>query len=122
MSYATCVKLKLFDFPVPKNAGTSIRDCLFEIIDLAARHRLPAIYALRAFIEGDGPVSYAASLTDQWRRTARYLDRIPKGAKPGELPLEQRTTFEVWINAKAARTMGLAIPRSLLLGADEVIQ
>ena len=92
-----------------------------EIIELAARHRLPAIYALREFIEGGGLLSYATSLNDQWRRAARYVDRILKGAKPRELPIEQPTAFELWINARAARAMGLTIPPSLLLRADQVI-
>jgi len=93
-----------------------------EIIELAARHRLPAIYALREFIEGGGLLSYATSLNDQWRRAARYVDRILKGAKPGELPIEQPAAFELWINARAARAMGLTIPPSLLLRADQVIE
>jgi len=92
-----------------------------EIIALAARHRLPAIYALREFIEDGGLISYATSLSDQWRRAARYVDRILKGAKPGDLPIEHPAAFELWINAKAARAMGLTIPPSLLLRADQVI-
>jgi ABC-type uncharacterized transport system substrate-binding protein len=92
-----------------------------EIIGLAARHRLPAIYALREFIEDGGLISYATSLNGQWRRAARYVNRILKGAKPGELPIEQPAAFELWINAKVARAMGLTIPPSLLLRADQVI-
>jgi putative ABC transport system substrate-binding protein len=93
-----------------------------EIVELAARHRLPAIYALREWIEDGGLISYAASLNDQWRRAARYVDRILKGAKPGELPIEQPAAFELWLNAKAARAMGLPIPQSLRLRADRVIE
>jgi putative ABC transport system substrate-binding protein len=93
-----------------------------RIAELAASHRLPAIYALQEFVEAGGLSSYATSLVDQYRRAARYVDRILKGAKPGDLPLEQPTAFELWINAKAARALGLTIPQSLLLRADQVIE
>jgi putative ABC transport system substrate-binding protein len=93
-----------------------------RIVELAAGHRLPAIYALREFVEAGGLTSYAASLLDQYRRAARYVDRILKGAKPGDLPVEQPIAFELWINAKAAKALSLTIPQSLLLRADEVIQ
>jgi putative ABC transport system substrate-binding protein len=93
-----------------------------RIAELAASHRLPAIYALREFVEAGGLSSYATSLVDQYRRAARYVDRILKGAKPGDLPLEQPTAFELWINAKAARALGLTIPPSLLQRADQVIE
>ncbi len=93
-----------------------------RIAELAASHRLPAIYALREFVEAGGLSSYATSLVDQYRRAARYVDRILKGAKPGDLPLEQPTAFELWINARAAKALGLTIPPSLLQRADEVIE
>jgi putative ABC transport system substrate-binding protein len=93
-----------------------------RIAELAASHRLPAIYALREFVEAGGLSSYATSLVDQYRRAAGYVDRILKGAKPGDLPLEQPTAFELWINAKAARALGLTIPPSLLQRADQVIE
>jgi len=93
-----------------------------RIAELAASHRLPAIYALREFVEAGGLISYAASLVDQYRRAARYVDRILKGAKAGDLPVEQPIAFELWINAKAAKAIGFAIPQSLLLRADQVIQ
>ena len=93
-----------------------------RIAELAASHRLPAIYALREFVEAGGLSSYATSLVDQYRRAARYVDRILKGAKPADLPLEQPTAFELWINAKAARALRLTIPQSLLLRADQVIE
>lgn len=93
-----------------------------RIAELAASHRLPAIYALREFVEAGGLSSYATSLVDQYRRAAGYVDRILKGAKPGDLPVEQPTAFELWINAKAARALGLTIPPSLLLRADRVVE
>jgi putative ABC transport system substrate-binding protein len=93
-----------------------------RIAELAASHRLPAIYALREFVEAGGLSSYATSLVDQYRRAASYVDRILKGAKPGDLPVEQPTAFELWINARAARALGLTIPPSLLQRADQVIE
>jgi putative ABC transport system substrate-binding protein len=93
-----------------------------RIAELTARHRLPAIYALREFVEAGGLSSYAASLNDQYRRAARYVDRILKGAKPGDLPVEQPTAFELLINAKAAKALGLTIPPAVLARADEIIQ
>jgi len=93
-----------------------------RIVELAASHRLPAIYALQEFVEAGGLISYAASLVDQYRRAARYVDRILKGAKAGDLPVEQPIAFELWINAKAAKTMGLSIPRLLLEQANQVFE
>jgi putative ABC transport system substrate-binding protein len=92
-----------------------------RIAELAASHRLPAIYALREFVEAGGLSSYATSLVDQYRRAARYVGRILGGARPGDLPVEQPTAFELWINAKAATALGLTIPPSLLHRADQVI-
>jgi len=93
-----------------------------RIVELAASYRLPAIYALREFVEAGGLSSYATSLVDQYRRAARYVDQIFKGAKPGDLPVEQPTAFELWINAKTAKALGLTIPPSLLQRADQVIE
>jgi len=93
-----------------------------EITGLAARHRTPAIYALREFVQDGGLVSYATNLSDQWRRAARYVDRILNGAKPSELPVEQPTAFELWINMKSAKALGLAIPPALLIRADRLIE
>jgi len=93
-----------------------------RIVELAASHRLPAIYALREFVEAGGLISYAASLVDQYRRAARYVDRIFKGARAGDLPVEQPIAFELWINAKAAKAIGLTVPPLLLLRADRVIE
>jgi putative ABC transport system substrate-binding protein len=93
-----------------------------EIAGLAVRYRIPAIYALREFVQDGGLVSYATSLLDQWRRAARYVDKILNGTKPGELPVEQPTAFELWINMKTAKALGLTVPPALLLRADKVIE
>jgi putative ABC transport system substrate-binding protein len=93
-----------------------------RVAELAARHRLPAIYELRPFVEAGGLMSYGADLNDIWRHAATYVDKILKGAKPADLPVEQPTRFELVINLKTAQALGLTIPRSLLLRADEVIQ
>jgi putative ABC transport system substrate-binding protein len=93
-----------------------------EITGLAARHRIPAIYALREFVQDGGLISYATSLVDQWRRAARYVDKILNGTKPSELPVEQPSAFELWINKKTAKALGLPIPPALLLRADKVIE
>lgn len=92
------------------------------IIDLAARIGLPAMYPAREFVEAGGLIAYAVNYPDLYFRFARYVDKIFKGAKPGELPVEQPAKFELVINAKTAKTLGLTLPQSLLLRADEVIQ
>ena len=88
----------------------------------AARLRLPAIYPLREFVEAGGLLSYDASLREQFRRAATYVDKILKGAKPADLPVEQPTKFELFVNLKAAKALGLTIPQSILLQAGEVMQ
>jgi ABC-type uncharacterized transport system substrate-binding protein len=91
-----------------------------RLVDLAVARRLPAIYGQDAF--ADGLITYSASTRDLFRRSAIYVDRILKGAKPGDLPIEQPTRFELTINLKAARSLGLTVPPSLLLRADQVIE
>jgi putative ABC transport system substrate-binding protein len=92
------------------------------IVELAAQARLPAIYPFREFAEVGGLVTHSADLRDQFRKAAGYIDRILKGANPGELPYQQPTKFELIINLKSAKTLGLTIPPSVLARADEVIQ
>ncbi len=93
-----------------------------RMVDLAIESRLPAIYPEREFCDAGGLMCYGPSISGNFRRAAAYVDRILKGAKPGELPVEQPTKFEFVINLKAARALGLTIPQSLLLRADELIE
>jgi len=93
-----------------------------RIVDLAAKHRLPAMYTTRQYVESGGLMAYGASLDDLLRRAAAYVDRLLRGAKPADLPVEQPTKFELVVNLKAARALGITIPRSILGRADEVIQ
>ena len=92
------------------------------IADFALRNRLPSIYDERLFVDAGGLMSYAPSFTDSFRRAAMYVDKILKGAKPADLPVEQPTKFELVINARTAKILGLTIPQSVLLRADEIIQ
>jgi putative ABC transport system substrate-binding protein len=93
-----------------------------RIADLAARRRLPSVYGLIDFVEAGGLMFYGANDADRFRRAAYLVDRILKGAKPADLPVEQPTKFELVINLKTAKALGLTIPQSLLLRANEVIQ
>jgi ABC-type uncharacterized transport system substrate-binding protein len=93
-----------------------------RVAELAAKYRLPAVYDLGEFAHAGGLLSYGASLVDQSRRAAVYVDRILKGAKPANLPVEQPTKFELVINRKTAKALGLTIPPSLLGRADQVIE
>lgn len=93
-----------------------------RIAALAAKSRLPAMYVLRPYVEAGGLISYGADLNDIWRRAAGFVDKILKGAKPGDLPVEQPTKLELVINLTTAKALGLTIPPTLLLRADEVIE
>jgi putative ABC transport system substrate-binding protein len=93
-----------------------------RVAELAAKSRLPAIYEFRLYVEAGGLISYGVDSVDLWRRAATFVDKILKGAKPSDLPVEQPTRFELVINQKAAKALGLTIPPSLLLRADQVIE
>ena len=123
------------DFDVAFSAMTRDRpDALFlvtdalttlnrkRILDFAAVHRIPAMYEFGFLVRDGGLMSYGADFDDIWRRAAVYVDRILKGAKPGELPVEQPTRYYLLVNVKTAKALGLTIPASLLLRADELIQ
>ena len=93
-----------------------------RLVDLAAKNRLPVVYQQRDFVEAGGLMSYGPDLADLFRRAAVYVDKILRGAQPGDLPVEQPTKFELVINLKTANTLGLMIPPSLLARADQVIE
>jgi putative ABC transport system substrate-binding protein len=92
------------------------------IVDLAAAHRIAAVYDHQLFIEPGGLMSYGVNVSEMQRRAAVYVDKILKGAQPADLPVEQPTKFDLVINLKSAKVLGLTVPQSLLLRADEVIQ
>ena len=135
------VELKLVDVRTPEEIDSAfsavsralaqalyvIEDPLFTthrpaILKLASKARLPAIYGARHFADEGGLMSYGASYGDLSRRSARYVDKILKGAKPGDLPVEQPTKFEFVVNLRTAKALGITIPQSILLRADEVIR
>jgi putative ABC transport system substrate-binding protein len=105
---------------VTPSAGTSVHQGL--IITLAARHKLPAVYAFQYNVTGGGLISYGPDLVSQYRPAAGYVDRILKGEKPADLPVQAPTKFELAINLKTAKALGLTVPQSILARADEVIE
>jgi putative ABC transport system substrate-binding protein len=107
----------LFVLPDPMLFGQRKR-----IVDLVGQHRLPSVYVESHWVPAGGLMSYAPDLNSQYRRAASYVDRILKGAKPGDLPVEQPTKFALLINLKTAKALGLTIPSSLLLRADQVLE
>ena len=120
---------KAFSVMAREKAGAVMveRDALFnqqvrQFAELAMKHRLPSIFGIREYVEAGGLMSYGPNNVDGFRRAATYVDKILKGAKPGDLPVEQPTTFELFINRKTAKALGLTIPQSLLISADKVIE
>ena len=99
-----------------------LNDQRAKVTNLALKRRLPAIYFRQEFVEGGGLVSYGTSFTDLSRRAAIYVDKILKGAKPSDLPVEQPTKFDLVLNLKAANQIGLTVPPSVLARADRVIR
>ncbi len=93
-----------------------------QVAELAAKRRLPAMYDLRQYVDAGGLISYGANINQIWRQAAGFVDKILKGAKAGDLPIEQPTKFELVISLRAAKALGLSIPSAVLLRADEVIQ
>jgi putative ABC transport system substrate-binding protein len=92
-----------------------------RILDLTVKHRLPSTYGTREWPDLGGLMSYGPNFEDLYRRAATYVDKILKGAQPGELPIEQPTKFELVLNLRAAKALGLTIPQSMLLRADQLI-
>jgi putative ABC transport system substrate-binding protein len=106
---------------VVSNGSTNIA-LLNHIIENAQKHRLPAVYPHEEFVIAGGLLSYNANDRDLYRRSAAYVDKIFKGAKPGKLPIEQPTKFELFVNLKTAKALGIKIPQSILVRADKVIE
>ena len=135
------IQVNYLDITSPKNIETAFREATKghadavlllaapvlisqrrHITELAAKHRLPAIYPQKEYVEDGGLMSYGVSIVDLYRRAATYVDKILKGARPADLPVEQATKFEFLINLKAAKRIGLTIPPNVLVRADRVIK
>src|SRR5262245_21739853 len=103
----------------PDITATTHRDL---IIALAARHYLPAVYSIRVFVTSGGLMSYGVDFANEWRQAASYVDRVLRGDKPGDLPVQAANRFETVLNLKTAKALGLTVPPGLLVAADEVIE
>ena len=109
------------------DAAFVVAEALFQeyrarLAELEARYQLPSIHGLRSNVEAGGLMSYGPSVTEVWRRAASFVDKILKGAKPADLPVEQPTKYELLINLRTAKALGLTVPTTLLARADEVIE
>jgi ABC-type uncharacterized transport system substrate-binding protein len=102
--------------------GHTLQSQARQIVAAAIRHRVPTVHAFRADVKAGGLMSYGVDVVDLWRRSAVFVDKILKGTKPGDIPIEQPTKFELVINSSTAKAHGLTIPPSVLLRADEIIQ
>ena len=120
--FATLNKQRPDGLYVPGSAGPLMSANQKRIVDFTIKSRLPSMYHTRAPVEAGGLMSYAADLADSYRRVATYVDRILKGAKPADLPVEQPTNFELVINLKTAKQIGLTSPPNVLARADRVIK
>jgi putative ABC transport system substrate-binding protein len=119
-AFEVAIKERVDAIRVNMNSVTRANQRL--IADLAAKHKLPAIYAAREFVDKGGLMTYGVSYPDLYFRAASYVNKIFKGAKPGDLPVEQPTKLELVVNLKTAKALGITIPPSIMVRADEVIE
>jgi putative ABC transport system substrate-binding protein len=102
--------------------GSVTQNNIGRIVELATKRRLPSIFSSREFVDAGGLMAYGVSYPDSYRRAATYVDKIFKGARPGDLPIEQPTKFEFVVNMKTAKALRLTMPQVLLLRADEILR